>query len=112
MPRTHGARTLVTRRKPRARDRLWQSMRMLPEFTLPDLVATAETSYDNAKKYVRGLERAGYLRRAREKRNGRKGGHAAWRLVRDTGPRAPRLCSDGTTWDMNERKRYEGGIRQ
>ena len=91
---------------------MWQSMRMLRIFTIPDLVATAEAGQDNAKKYVVGLERAGYLRRVREKANGRKGGHAAWMLIRDTGPSAPRLQTDGKTFDVNLRKRFDGGIRQ
>lgn len=112
MPRLNGCRTRTWHRLPRARDRAWQSMRMLRSFTLPDLMATAEIGYDNAKRYVAGLERSGYIRRAVDKRNGRKGGHVVWMLVRNTGPQAPRLQSDGNTYDPNEHQIYEGGIRQ
>lgn len=112
MARLEGARTRVMKRNPRARDRAWQSIRILRVFSLPDLVATAEIGEDNANKYVRGLERAGYLLRVREKRNGCKGGYAVWRLMRDTGPVAPRLQTNGATYDVNEHELREGGISQ
>ncbi len=112
MARLNGARTRVWNRLPRARDRAWQSMRVMRRFTLPDLVATAEIHEDNAKKYVRGLVRSGYLRIAVEKDNGRKGGHAVYQLIRDTGPRAPRMQTDGSAYDPNEHRIYQGGIKQ
>lgn len=74
-----------------ARQRMWQSMRRLPEFTTADLVATAEVGYSNAKKYLRALRVAGYLRCARPVRSGATGGHAVYRLARNTGPFAPRI---------------------
>lgn len=112
MPRTTGSRNRVYIRQPRARDRAWQSIRIMRCFALPDLVATAEIGEDNAKKFVRGLERAGYLKRVQEKRNGHKGGHVVYRLVRDTGPHTPRLQTDGRTYDTNEHNVIDGGIRQ
>lgn len=102
----------LLKRMPRARDRAWQSMRMLRRFCLRDLQATAEISYDNIKKYVRGLERSGYLRRVGRYESGRKGSHITWLLVRDTGPYAPRMQSDGSTYDPNLHKVIEGGIKQ
>ena len=112
MARLNGARSRVWNRLPRARDRAWQSMRILRRFSLPDLMATAEVGQDNARKYVRGLARAGYLRVVKAKANGHKGGHAVYQLVRDTGPRAPRLQKDGSTYDPNEHRTYEGGLKQ
>ena len=112
MARLSGARTRVWNRQPRARDRAWQSMRIMRRFTLPDLMATAEISHDNAKKYVRGLVLSGYVRVVVERASGRKGGHAVYQLLRDTGPRAPRLQTDGRTYDPNEHRIYEGGITQ
>lgn len=112
MARRKGARNRVWKRTPRARDRAWQSMRILRQFSVPDLVATAEIGRDNAHKYVRGLRRAGYLRVVREKREGVTGGHEAYMLVRDTGPKAPRLQTDGNTYDPNEHQVYEGGLAQ
>ena len=87
-------------------------MRILRIFTIPDLIATAEISEANADKYVRGLYRSGYLVIAKPKRNGKKGGCTVWRLVRDTGPRAPRMQTNGITYDPNDHTTYEGGIQQ
>lgn len=112
MARRPGAKTRVWKRQPRARDRAWQSMRILRRFTLPDLCATAEIGLENAKKYMGGLWRAGYLRRIQECRSGHKGGHAVWMLVRDTGPQAPRLQRDGGTYDPNLHQVFEGGLQQ
>jgi len=99
-------------RKPRARDRMWQSMRILREFTAHDLEATAEAGHSNAKQYLLGLEAAGYLRRIRRTNFQRGGPQTAWRLIRDTGPKAPRLQSDGTTYDPNDHSEHPGGFRQ
>jgi hypothetical protein len=112
MARGLGARTRLFHRVPRARDRAWQSIRILRQFTLSDLVATAEIGRDNARKFVTGLCRAGYVRLAQPKRNGHRGGHAVFRLARDTGPHAPRLQSDGRTYDTNQHVAHEGGVRQ
>lgn len=112
MARLPGAHSRIFNRQPRARDRAWQSMRILRQFSLPDLVATAEIGQANARKYVIGLRRSGYLVLAREKDEGRAGGHEVYRLVRDTGPRAPRLQSDGCTYDPNQHQIHNGGIAQ
>jgi site-specific DNA-methyltransferase (adenine-specific) len=87
-------------------------MRILRQFNLPDLVATAEIGKANARKYVIGLRRAGYLVLAREKDDSRAGGHAVYRLVRDSGAKAPRLQSDGDTYDPNIHQVYPGGLTQ
>lgn len=87
-------------------------MRILRTFTVPDLTATADASETNTVKYVRGLYRAGYLRCVRQKDSGRRGGHPVYRLVRDTGPLAPRLQRDGTTYDPNRHQVVEGGLKQ
>jgi hypothetical protein len=85
-------------------------MRILRLFTVADLAATAEIQPRNARAYLRRLESAGYLRLARAARNGHPGGHAVWRLIRDTGPHAPRLQRDGATWDPNTRAVHPGGL--
>lgn len=112
MPNVKGGHQRLWNRQPVARDRIWQSMRVMRRFTQPDLQATAEAGRDNVRKYVRGLVAAGYLRIVKPKDSGRKGGHPIYQLVRDTGPRAPRLQSDGSTWDPNEHHVYHGGIAQ
>jgi len=105
-----GQRHMLNRQS-RVRDRVWQSMRILRTFPLPDLVATAEAGHDNVKKYVRGLETAGIVRMVRRP-TGHKGGHAHYHLMRDLGPHAPRLRIDGTTYDPNACKTMLGGIDQ
>jgi hypothetical protein len=106
MPRKPGSHTKNPRQRT-ARDRAWQSMRSLTLFTVPDLVATADIAYSNAGKYVQGLAAAGYLRVAHPKAEGKKGGHAHYRLIRNTGPQAPRLRSDGYVYDLNTRAVWE-----
>lgn len=112
MARPINSRTRVWNRKPKARDRAWQSMRILRRFDVPSLSSTAEIGVANAGKYLRGLLRSGYIRIIKPKSEGRKGGHACYQLIRDTGPKAPRLQSNGDTYDPNEHKVYPGGLSQ
>jgi hypothetical protein len=101
-------RSAETRRT--ARDRIWQSMRILRRFSLPDLVATAETGESNCLKYTRALTAAGILRLVKAKENGKMGGHIQWALSRDLGPKSPRLRADGTTFDPNTGAVLSGGL--
>ncbi|WP_435100791.1 hypothetical protein [Arhodomonas sp. AD133] len=101
MPRHPGNRTRVPTPRRKARARLWQSMRVLRVFDTPSLCATAEAGADNAKRYVRALERVGVVRLQRPRQSGVKGGHAVHRLIRDLGPHAPRVQTDGRVWDPN-----------
>lgn len=112
MARLAGARTRVYRRQPIARDRVWFSIRVLRRFTLPALMETADAGRANCLKYALALERAGVLRRAADRDSGRKGGHVVWQLVRDLGPLAPRLQSDGKTYDPNGHQVLDGGLKQ
>lgn len=77
------------------RARLWQAMRMLRSFTQGDLVATAEASANHVCKYLSALVRAEYLRVVQPRRSGVAGGEAHYRLLRDTGPLAPRIGKSG-----------------
>jgi hypothetical protein len=83
-------------------------MRILRWFNIPDLVATAGINESNADQYVRGLTGAGYLRIVHLKDNGRKGGHAVYQLLRNTGPSAPRLRTDGWVYDINTSEIHQG----
>ena len=103
MPRTPGSCNLHNRVKT-ARQRAWNAMRVLKEFTLLDLEMSAEIAPDNIRKYVNALHRAGYLRQRRPKQNGKDGGSVIWRLVNHTGPLAPILRSDGSgMYDPNRK---------
>lgn len=79
----------------KARQKMWQAMRVQRSFTVADIVATAEVSYTNARKYVRALARGGYIACESPRRSGRTGGHARWRLAIDRGPAAPRIGHEG-----------------
>lgn len=90
-----------------SRQRAWNSMRVLRVFSTIQIVATAEISAINLRKYLPGLARAGYVQLAQAKQNGKVQGHAIWRLVRNTGPRAPIVRTDGTgVYDPNQDEVY------
>lgn len=73
---------------------LWTAMRRLRAFTPTDLAAHADTeevpvSVDLARTYCRDLVSAGYLAVAQKAVPGLREAH--YRLLRNTGPRAPTL---------------------
>jgi len=94
MGRPKGAHTRTTWLED-GRWTLWQCMRVLRIFTLPQLRAVTGCSAHNAKRYVRCLEQAGYVRRLRERQRGVAGSHTVFALIEDTGPVAPRGQTDG-----------------
>lgn len=85
----------------RARERAWQSMRILRVFDLAQILATADISKDNAKKYILRLRRAGYVVCVQDRVNGRPGSRNTYRLARNTGPKAPVPFLDGGVYDPN-----------
>lgn len=92
-----------------ARTRMWVAMRTLRRFTTADLQATAEVGDGHARKYVRALVRAEYLRCVKPTASGRAAGHAIYSLVRDTGPHAPRAGKAGLLDPNIEPARPEPG---
>lgn len=75
--------------------RVWQSMRILRTFTYSDLVATAEVSKGIAKSFCNLLMQFGYVHQIRANPTNlpvqqRAGQYAVYRLVKDTGPIAPK----------------------
>jgi len=81
----------VNRRPGTARAKMWQSMRILRRFSIPDLCRTSGAGRENAKKFAAALERHGVVRRCAS-HDGRPGVHNVWQLVRDTGPQYPARC--------------------
>jgi len=77
------------------RQRMWQSMRILRRFCLPDLARTAEVKIDNARKYVLALERHGFLvsSSASDYTRGKRGVYKHWSIRRNPGPDHPLVCS-------------------
>lgn len=95
MPGVEGMAKRAPMHGEQARQRMWQSMRVLRRFSAADLVSTAEVGLAHAQKYCRMLVAAGYLRIVQPKREGVAGGHAIFALLRDTGPHAPRMTNEG-----------------
>lgn len=83
-----------------ATTRVWRCMRQLRSFTAPDLMATAEATARAVDRLTRALVGVGYVRVVR-KSSGEVGDYTAYRLLRDTGPHAPRIRADGRVWDVN-----------
>jgi len=81
-------------------DRAWQAMRILREFTTPDVVATAECNRSMLSAYMKALQRTGYLVVTHSKAT-LVHRPIGWRLVRDTGPLRPHVQTDRIVWDRN-----------
>lgn len=82
-----------------ARYKLWRSMRVLKSFTYQELCTTADAGVENARRYLRGLVRAGYVIRLNP--NAGRKRVQVFSLVRDTGPHAPRISADWKIFDLN-----------
>lgn len=84
------------------RQHAWSSMRVFKVFTTEQIEATAGITRDNLRKYIKALRKSGYLRLVRPKQNGKSQGHAIWRLIRNSGARAPIVRMDGSgVYDPN-----------
>jgi len=79
---------------------LWRAMKILKAFDWRELRAAAavELAPATAKFYCQFLARAGYLKVLRDAKPGTP---AAYRLVRNTGPRAPQIQRSRHLYDPN-----------
>ena len=90
------------------RARLWQSMRILRGFQVPDLAATADCKPCTVRAYLGALVKAGHVVAARRP----VGCYDDYRLARDTGPRAPRVWpTKRAVYDANTRRTHSFGGR-
>lgn len=87
---------------------MWRSMRVAREFSTTDLAAYSTVppvviAPASAQKYCLRLAQAGYLRPLgrRARADGMR-----YLLIRDTGPRPPRVRRDGTVEDRNTGETY------
>jgi hypothetical protein len=72
--------------------RMWKAMRALGAFTIPELVTISEVPDGNARNYIFALRKAGYIRREHKQKNGtRQGNYYTYRLIKNTGPKAPTM---------------------
>lgn len=74
------------------RQKMWQSMRILKRFTIPDILRTVQGStLTNAYKYFGRMEKAGIIGKVGSYISGRPGEYQAYALMKDTGPVMPVL---------------------
>jgi hypothetical protein len=93
---------------------VWQSMRILRTFTYPDLVSTAEVSMSTARTYCNLLMQFGYVRQLRGRpshlpNHERIGEYAVFKLIKDTGPIAPKRQKGGL-FDANLNKEIQHDV--
>jgi hypothetical protein len=88
---------------PSAHQRLWKAARVLKLFDAVVLSSAAAVAETTAREFLSLLSRAGYVI-VTARGNGRSGSVNRYRLVKNTGPRAPRrmfdALEDGNTGEL------------
>jgi hypothetical protein len=79
-------------RKNALRCKVWQSMRIMRRFTAAELCRTTGAQRNNVRKFIRQLERHGYVAQQGPYVGGRAGVFRGMRLVKDVGPNYPSRC--------------------
>jgi hypothetical protein len=79
------------------RKMVWKSMRIMRNFTIPDLLRTAPGStYGNVRKFLQGLTRHGIVTKIGTYTGGRIGDYQKFHLNKTradvTGPKYPTVC--------------------
>lgn len=106
MARTDGSHT-TRRQRVDVRDLAWTAMRIHKRFTSANIAATTRVGKANLLKYLKSLQRAGYVRIERARQSGKSRGHAVYRLTRDTGVLHPIPRKDESgVWDQNQQTLY------
>jgi len=84
--RTRRAKTTSLRQK------MWQSMRIMKRFSIPDIMRTVPGStYTNVCKFFNRLEKSGYIGKVGVYVSGRSGEFQGYALLKDSGPIMPVL---------------------
>lgn len=106
MARTPGLHKRTQNTSP-AKDKLWQSMRIMRSgFSSPELATVSEVSAKNTAEYVRALRKAGFLRLTVKHVHGQAGSADRFALVRNTGPLSPIKHRHGGVYDRNTGTRW------
>lgn len=74
-----------------SQDKIWKVIRNLRETTQHEISTLTGIPLKNVSVYVSALTRAGYLRRVGLRKEGPGPRHKLWRIVKNTGPGAPKL---------------------
>ncbi|MBI3445598.1 MAG: MarR family transcriptional regulator [Magnetospirillum sp.] len=111
---TSGPRGTMERKRPVRNSlstRLWRAMRLLKKFTLPALLELSardeKAAESQAGRYLRGLEKTGYIHRLSRREDGTaltSNGFIRWSLINDTGDLPPIVRGNGTVFDPNTNK--------
>jgi len=90
--------------------RIWSIIRKMNTFTVADVEQLAEVPYTTAYKFLWVLEKAGYLKKEARKggAGGRRGG-LKWQLIKDTGPKSPRMDQICIVKDSNTGEIFKVG---
>lgn len=93
-------------------EQLWRGMVLLKKFTFRDLIETAsiEIPETTARSYCKTLLATGYLR-VLSKADPSKGVVARYLLIRDNGPKPPRIQRVKQVFDPNTREVFLPGAR-
>ena len=79
-------------RIPRAREMIWQSLRIMRKATTSSLVAVSERPKKSVQRELRDFERTGYIRVENPEAGYRDRIHC---IIRDTGPKPPLFLMQG-----------------
>ena len=88
------------------RQRMWNSIRVLRKFDIPDVMMAAEVKRNTVSRFFVELSKAGYIRKIHP-RGAKQGDRSVFILCRNTGPIAPIARKKLGMWDENEQKLYE-----
>ncbi|WP_419657725.1 hypothetical protein Dvar_68500 [Desulfosarcina variabilis str. Montpellier] len=79
-------------RRTAVRMKVWQSMRIMGRFTIPDLCRTSGASSSNVRKFIHRLVEHGYVAMHQPNVSGQTGSYHCWRLVKNIGREYPMKC--------------------
>lgn len=94
---------------------IWNALRINRKLTVGTAEAVTKINPRTIYRYLNDLEKAGYVKCQRHERVGsnvdRMGVQNIWKLIRETGPKAPILRRGLGFWDQNEDRMYslDGG---
>jgi hypothetical protein len=98
------------------RQKVWQAMRFLNDFTVGDLMATAECTRSTAERFICDLVRFEYVfiskpQQKKARMSERKGSEVRYRMLKNTGRLYPIIRPDGL-YDQNTKKLIVRPVRQ
>lgn len=93
-----------SKRKVKSNQKIWNYIRRNKIFRAGDVLIVCETSYTYFAKYLRFLEKSGYVEFIKGKRNTLS--NREYRLVKNTGVKAP-LVSDNSLFDYNTNECFD-----